>query len=58
MKAISRRPCTTKLVIIWGLYGWAMACLWHALRADGVSSPVVWTIAAVLGCGLLFWTEG
>ncbi|HEY4434341.1 MAG TPA: hypothetical protein VGM99_08040 [Candidatus Cybelea sp.] len=47
----SPRPgiCTGKLILVWGVYGCAMASLAAAVRAAGGSDLVAWGLA--LGAG-------
>ncbi|HEY6486650.1 MAG TPA: hypothetical protein VIX83_09735 [Candidatus Cybelea sp.] len=52
----SRRPaiCTGKLILIWGIYGCAMASLAAAVRAAGGSDLLAWSLALAVGFALAF----
>ncbi|HEY2554331.1 MAG TPA: hypothetical protein VGI15_03695 [Candidatus Cybelea sp.] len=52
----SPRPgiCTGKLILIWGVYGCAMASLTAAVRAAGGSDLAAWGLALGAGFALAF----
>lgn len=49
----AERICHGKLVLVWGLYGVAMAVFWNLAGASRPAEAATWAFAVVTGPGLL-----
>lgn len=54
---VHSQPCPGRLLIAWGLYGFAAALFWQMAGSDPRAQAIVWLLALVLGLGLLLSLE-
>jgi hypothetical protein len=57
VQAVVIAPCLSKISMLWGLYGFAMAMLWGWAHGAPASQAFVWAFAAIIGFVLLLATR-
>jgi hypothetical protein len=46
------RICSGRLLMVWGLYGWAVAALWRSAGSDPWAQACVWGLALLAALAL------
>jgi hypothetical protein len=50
---LGRGVCPGRLLMIWGLYGWAVAALWRSAGSNPWAQASVWALALLAALALL-----
>ena len=50
---LGRGVCTGRLLMVWGLYGWAVAVFWRSAGSNPWAQASVWALALLAALALL-----